>query len=105
MKLQYDRTLSNPAFRFNLRRYQKGHKKWDTVLFAGITLPEDKFLIPEPFELVGTILNAILLLAGNPDMLGFIYTKNKVNLAVGRCSWTRSTRVVESAWIYLNLST
>jgi hypothetical protein len=38
---------------------------------------------------VGTILNAILLLAGNPDMLGFIYTKNKVNLAVGRCSLIR----------------
>ena len=60
-----------------------GAPKWSTVLYAGIDIPNDKFNTPKPWKFVGKILNVILLVAGSPNKLGFIYTKAKMRLAVG----------------------
>lgn len=57
---------------------RNGGKKWSTVFYAGVDIPEGKF--KSPLE----ILNVILLVAGEPDKLGFIYTKEKLRLTVGQ---------------------
>jgi len=54
------------------------------VLYAGIDIPNNgKIETPKPWKFVGEILNAVLLVAGSPNKLGFIYTKKKTRLAVG----------------------
>ena len=60
-----------------------GAKKWSTVLYAGMDIPKEKFRTPGDWAFVGEILNVILLVAGDPNKLGFIYTKQKMRIAVG----------------------
>jgi hypothetical protein len=61
-----------------------GGKKWSTVFYAGVELPNGKFIFDSPWTWVADILNVILLVAGSPDKFGFIYTKEKMRLVVGK---------------------